>query len=101
MWFTAAYAMWDIFYFSEPLVEYCSLLGYAMQFSFDSAKEDIFKLSRLLNNVSNNYDNAYTSYSDVKMFMQTKQPVENRYAMDSYQAGYSTGRMFYYILFTT
>jgi len=34
MWFTAAYAMWDIFYFSEPLVEYCSLLGYAMKFSF-------------------------------------------------------------------
>ena len=60
----------------------------------------LFDISRLLNNVSNNYDDAFTSYTDVKMFMQEPQVVEEQYPADSYRAGYSTGRILYYMLFT-
>ena len=100
-WFLAAYSMWDIFYFSNQLVNSCALLGYAVELNFSESKVGMFKISRLLNNVSNNYDNAYQSYDNVKSFMATPQLDEQTYATSSYDAGYSSGRMFYYMLFTT
>lgn len=61
----------------------------------------MFDLSRLLNNISNNYDDAYSSYSDVRMFMADPQIAKSQYAASSYNAGFSTGRVLYYMLFTT
>lgn len=51
-----------------------------------------------MNNLSNNFDNAYTQYADVAMFMSTPQIVKKRYPEDSFNAGYSSGRIFYYML---
>lgn len=68
-WFFAAYSMWDIFYYSNQLVNSCALLKYAMELNYEESKIGMFKISRLLNNLSNNYDNAYQSYDNVKSFM--------------------------------
>jgi len=70
-WFLAAYSMWDIFYYSNQLVNSCALLKYAIELNFKESKAGMFKISRLLNNLSNNYDNAYQSYDNVKSFMYT------------------------------
>lgn len=67
--FTAAYAMWDIFYYSESLVYDCTLLGEEMKINWKNTMQNLWNISKLLNNVSNNYDNAFSSYTDVKSFM--------------------------------
>ena len=61
----------------------------------------MFKISRLLNNVSNNFDLAATNYQDVKTFITTEHVVEEDFGQISYSAGLATGRIFFYLLFTS
>ena len=39
----------------------------------------MFKISRLLNNISNNFDEAASNYKDVKMFVEEEHVVESKF----------------------
>jgi hypothetical protein len=67
--FTALYSLYDMMFYSNDLVDKCTLLGYAVKDTANATFVGIKKPSRVLNNLSNNFDNAYSSYNDVKMFM--------------------------------
>ena len=69
LWFIGLFAAWDIFYFSKPFVNSCQLLGDAIMLNYEGISEGLFSISRLLNNLSNNFDEAVTAYSDVQKFM--------------------------------
>ena len=101
LWFTGLFALWSVFYFSEPLVFECTDLYNTMQHTYMQSRTNMFKMSRLLNNLSNNFDLAATNFKDVAMFMTSEHVVENDFGQISYNAGFATGRIFYYLLFTT
>lgn len=63
-------------FYSNQLVIGCSLLGTSIKGTAAGTWTGMKNPSRILNNLSNNFDNAYTSYTDVKMFMSSPQIVE-------------------------
>lgn len=77
--FTALYALWDVLFFSEPLMYSCTLLANTIRLSYDQSRVNMFKISRLLNNISNNFDEAASNYKDVKMFVEEEHIVESKF----------------------
>lgn len=98
--FTGLYSLWDILFYSEQLVDSCTLLGLAIQTTATATWTSLFDISRVLNNFSNNFDDAYTSYADLRMFMTSPQVVETDYSQDSYYSGYAAGQVLYYLFVT-
>lgn len=78
--FTGLYSLWDMLFYSEQLVDSCTLLGMAIRTTASATWTSLFDISRVLNNFSNNFDDAYTSYADLKMFMTSPQVVETNYS---------------------
>jgi hypothetical protein len=67
--FIGLYSLYDMMFYSNQLVVSCSLLGTAIEDTAIGTFKGMKDPSRVLNNLSNNFDNAYASYIDVSMFM--------------------------------
>lgn len=97
--FASLYHTYDVMYYSKPLVIGCDQLGRAIADTTVEAFTTGHEISRILNNFGNNYNRMLTSYIDVTSFLTKPQPVLNDYPEDSYSAGFSSGRVLYYLLF--
>lgn len=97
--FASLYHTYDVMFYSKPLVIGCDQLGRAIANTTVAAFTSGHELSRILNNFANNYNRMLTSFSDMRSFMSNPQAVLNDYPQDSFSAGFSTGRLLYYLLF--
>ena len=93
--------MWDILFYSEPLVTSCTELGIAMKTTSVATFKSFFSPSRILTNLNYNFDDSWTSYLNVKSFLTEPQVVAADYAIDSYNAGIDIGLILYDLLLTT
>lgn len=97
--FSSLYHTYDVMYYSKPLVIGCDQLGRAIGNTTVETFTTGHEISRILNNFGNNYNRMLTSYADMTSFMTNPQPVLNDYPEDSFSAGFSTGRVLYYLFF--
>jgi hypothetical protein len=69
--FYSLYRIYDLMYHSKPLVLGCQLLGDAVYNTTMAGFESRNDISRILNNIANNYAGAMTSFADVHSYVST------------------------------
>ena len=99
--FTGLFSLWDIMFYSDPLVESCTELGLAMKTTSVETFKSFFNPSKILANFNNNFDEAWTNFLNFKSFFSEPQVVVADYPTNSYNAGLEIGMILYDLLLST